>query len=360
MMKFIRTRRRSLAAGVIALAVLLIGGGSALAVIPALRASGVQLSPQASTTVAATKQGLWVDASNRLRYDTGAASHYVPAGAVTAKGDLISYTSAAWGVLPRGTDGQVLESRASESLGLRWVTPVSSAYSTIVNNASSLTQRSTLRVDGVELVATDNGGSTRTDLAIGLVGPTHGGTGLSTFAGSRYLRSSGADTWAASTIAAADLPAMVGDSGSGGTQGAVPAPAAGDAAAAKFLKADGTWAAPVAGQTTATCSVQTTDGTLTTCLTITPADGTVLSGTVNCAGRKTDGSETAGFLGHFRSKRAGGTTTSTRSFFSELDSDDVMWGADVVDSGSNALVQVKGNAGDTVNWVCSTQIVTAS
>jgi hypothetical protein len=39
-------------------------------------------------------------------------------------------------------------------------------------------------------------------------------------------------------------PNMVGDSGSGGWSGNVPAPAAGDAAAGKFLKADGTWAVP--------------------------------------------------------------------------------------------------------------------
>lgn len=39
----------------------------------------------------------------------------------------------------------------------------------------------------------------------------------------------------------ADLNAMVGDSGSGGTKGLVPAPAAGDAAAGKLLKADATW-----------------------------------------------------------------------------------------------------------------------
>jgi hypothetical protein len=44
------------------------------------------------------------------------------------------------------------------------------------------------------------------------------------------------------TQVTADLIAMVGDSGSGGTKGLVPAPAAGDAAAAKYLKADGTWA----------------------------------------------------------------------------------------------------------------------
>lgn len=39
-------------------------------------------------------------------------------------------------------------------------------------------------------------------------------------------------------------PVMVGDSGSGGSAGNVPAPAAGDAAAGKFLKADGTFAVP--------------------------------------------------------------------------------------------------------------------
>lgn len=46
------------------------------------------------------------------------------------------------------------------------------------------------------------------------------------------------------TQATAELNAMVGDSGSGGTKGLVPAPAAGDTAAGKFLKADGTWSAP--------------------------------------------------------------------------------------------------------------------
>lgn len=44
--------------------------------------------------------------------------------------------------------------------------------------------------------------------------------------------------------AAALLPAFVGDSGAGGTKGSVPAPAAGDGAAGKFLKADGTFAVP--------------------------------------------------------------------------------------------------------------------
>ncbi len=43
------------------------------------------------------------------------------------------------------------------------------------------------------------------------------------------------------------MPLLVGDSGSGGTSGAVPAPPAGSAAAGKFLKADGTFAVPAGG-----------------------------------------------------------------------------------------------------------------
>lgn len=46
------------------------------------------------------------------------------------------------------------------------------------------------------------------------------------------------------TQVTAMLDNFVGDSGSGGTKGLVPAPASGDAAAQKFLKADGTWTTP--------------------------------------------------------------------------------------------------------------------
>jgi hypothetical protein len=53
-------------------------------------------------------------------------------------------------------------------------------------------------------------------------------------------------------LVAADLPVMVGDSGSGGVKGAVPAPPAGAAAAGKFLKADGTFAVPAGGSGTVT------------------------------------------------------------------------------------------------------------
>lgn len=49
------------------------------------------------------------------------------------------------------------------------------------------------------------------------------------------------------TQVTAALNGCVGDSGSGGTKGMVPAPGAGDAAAGKFLKADCTWAVPAGG-----------------------------------------------------------------------------------------------------------------
>jgi len=60
------------------------------------------------------------------------------------------------------------------------------------------------------------------------------------------------------------LPNMVGDSGSGGSAGAVPGPAAGTAAAGKFLKADGTWAVPpgtASGGLSSGVSVKTGDYT---------------------------------------------------------------------------------------------------
>ncbi|MDZ3837794.1 MAG: hypothetical protein U0S49_10525 [Rhodospirillales bacterium] len=52
---------------------------------------------------------------------------------------------------------------------------------------------------------------------------------------------------ASGTIARARLPLLAGDAGAGGFAGSVPAPAAGDAAAGKFLAADATWRVPAGG-----------------------------------------------------------------------------------------------------------------
>ncbi len=79
-----------------------------------------------------------------------------------------------------------------------------------------------------------------------------GGTGLGTLTSGSYLVGTGTSAATLKTPAqvTADLSNMVGDSGSGGAKGLVPAPASGDAAANKFLKANGTWATAGAGGTT--------------------------------------------------------------------------------------------------------------
>jgi hypothetical protein len=60
------------------------------------------------------------------------------------------------------------------------------------------------------------------------------------------------------TLAAAGYVTMVGDSGSGGVKGAVPAPATGDAS--HFLRGDATWAAVSGSGTVTTVSVATANG----------------------------------------------------------------------------------------------------
>lgn len=62
------------------------------------------------------------------------------------------------------------------------------------------------------------------------------------------------------TQATTILNSFVGDSGSGGTKGLVPAPAAGDAAAAKFLKANGTWSVPTGSGTVTSVAMTVPSG----------------------------------------------------------------------------------------------------
>jgi len=71
-----------------------------------------------------------------------------------------------------------------------------------------------------------------------------------------------ASAWASRTPtqATALLINVVGDAGAGGAKGLVPAPAAGDAAANKYLKADGTWTAIAGGGDMVLASVQSVTG----------------------------------------------------------------------------------------------------
>ncbi len=105
------------------------------------------------------------------------------------------------------------------------------------------------------------------------------------------------------TQATAILNAMVGDSGSGGTKGLVPAPASGDAAAVKFLKADGTWAVPAGAGTVTSVGM-----TVPTALFATsPVSGSPVTGSGTLA--PTLATQTAGTF--FAGPATGSATTPT-------------------------------------------------
>lgn len=82
------------------------------------------------------------------------------------------------------------------------------------------------------------------------------------------------------TQTTAMLNPVIGDSGSGGIKGLVPAPAVGDAAALKYLSADGTFkptalAATVVFASASTTTLSTVDSVLNS-MTITPVAGTYM------------------------------------------------------------------------------------
>lgn len=96
-------------------------------------------------------------------------------------------------------------------------------------------------------------------------------TALSTWAGSTNVTTLGTiatGTWNGSainlasystgSITATQYPVFIGDSGSGGTRGAVPAPAMGDAT--KFLRGDATWQTIAGSGTVTSVSVVTANG----------------------------------------------------------------------------------------------------
>lgn len=100
------------------------------------------------------------------------------------------------------------------------------------------------------------------------------------------------------TQATAMLNAFTGDSGSGGLKGLVPAPAAGDAAASKFLKADGTWAAVAGGGggTVTTISVVTANGASGSVSNPTTTPAITLSFATQSAGDNTTNVATTAFV----------------------------------------------------------------
>ena len=128
---------------------------------------------------------------------------------------------------------------------------VSSAYDTLAEIAAGLAGKLSASSNLSDLASAATA-RTNLGLAIGTNVQAYSAN-LSAFAGLSpsnddvLQRKSGAWTNRTPAQLTADLSAFTGDSGSGGAKGLVPAPIAGDAAGGKFLRADGSWAAPAGG-----------------------------------------------------------------------------------------------------------------
>lgn len=86
-------------------------------------------------------------------------------------------------------------------------------------------------------------------------------------------------------VRATSITVFTGDSGSGGASGLVPAPAAGDALANKFLKADGTWAVTPAGSGSSATNLSAAQtATAVTLASSTGAGATIPAATSSLAG----------------------------------------------------------------------------
>lgn len=119
---------------------------------------------------------------------------------------------------------------------------------TVANNASvSGVNTGDQDLSGYATSSTVTGTYATTSTLVGSYSTT------STIGGTYVTSSTVSGTYiTSSTVAAqyATTSVMIGDSGSGGVKGLVPAPASGDAAAGKFLKADGNWTAPTSSGST--------------------------------------------------------------------------------------------------------------
>jgi hypothetical protein len=132
--------------------------------------------------------------------------------------------------------------------------------------------------------------------------------------------SAAAPTALTGTQTTALLDAVVGDSGSGGTKGLVPAPAAGDAAANKYLKADGTWAAaptaPVTSVHGRTGVVASANGDYTASQVTNVAAGNIAATTVQAALNELDTEKQAAITGA-ASTITGSDLTASRAVVSD-------------------------------------------
>lgn len=118
---------------------------------------------------------------------------------------------------------------------------VSETY-VVLSASSNLTDERILAVEAAVLGLTDNGAGSTIVISVDANGITFAKIQQITGPFIGRISGTGDIEELTETVATALLDDFVGDSGSGGTKGLVLAPTSGDAAADKFLFADGTWA----------------------------------------------------------------------------------------------------------------------
>lgn len=165
------------------------------------------------------------------------------------------------------------------------------------------------------------------------------------------------------TQATAILNAFTGDSGSGGVKGLVPAPSAGDAAASKFLKADGTWATSsgsgdVVGPGSATDNaVARFDGTTgkliqNSAVTIADTSGDITAGKYNTVAISGSSTPTLAVTG---TSSISGSNTGDQNLFSTIA---VSGQSDVVADSATDTLTLAAGSGITITTNASTDTVT--
>lgn len=164
-------------------------------------------------------------------------------GAVANATTTPAITIIAGAITPSSVNGVALSGASTPTLAVTGTSTISGTHSGTSSGTNTGDQTISLTGD---VTGSGTGSFAATIASTAVTNAKLANVSTQTFKG-RTTAGTGSPEDLTVTQATALLNVMVGDSGSGGTKGLAPAPGAGDAAAGKFLKADGTYAVPPGG-----------------------------------------------------------------------------------------------------------------
>lgn len=202
--------------------------------------------PSVTTTVSKINNGSLPTSKNIV--GTNSSGQIIDTSSATLSNNTTGTASNLSGTpaLPNGTTATT-QSQADNSSKIATTNYVDTGLATKQNSGSyitSLTGDVTASGPGVSNATIANTSVTNSKLELMPAGTIKGNNTLA----------SGSPLDLTATQATAMLNAFIGDSGSGGAKGLVPAPSSGDAIAGKVLKSDGSWGLPVSATSPITFS----------------------------------------------------------------------------------------------------------